>query len=176
MDYRSIPRALAVHRAWTDNERMAEEESKAGIGHYLARARKQANYTQPQVAPLLGYESKSGLSALERGANEPTAEVLCKMADLYGCTLDYLLGREDKARPDFQGITREHTDFLRELAQLPQDVQDQIIGLVHSLSEPLRGMKMVQDLLSIDPRGERHDITVERLVRAQEAYRQVRRK
>lgn len=31
----------------------------------------------------------------EQGKREPTASVLCRMADYYGVSVDYLLGRSD---------------------------------------------------------------------------------
>lgn len=40
--------------------------------------------------------SKQTVSNWENDKRNPDLETLCKLADLYGCSLDHLVGREDK--------------------------------------------------------------------------------
>ena len=64
----------------------------------LRLARIQAGYVQGDtVSELLGIH-KNTLYRYERGDTFPTVEILIKLADLYGSTLDALVGRRPGSR------------------------------------------------------------------------------
>ncbi len=54
--------------------------------------REDADYTQAQVAQILG-TSQTMYARYERGANEMPIRHLLKLCELYGVSADYLLGR-----------------------------------------------------------------------------------
>ena len=54
--------------------------------------REDRDLTQKQVAQMLGM-SQTGYSKYETGENDIPTTVLIKLADFYGTTTDYLLGR-----------------------------------------------------------------------------------
>jgi transcriptional regulator with XRE-family HTH domain len=54
--------------------------------------------TGETVANAIGI-SESAYRNYERGVREPSFDILAKLADFYGVTTDYLLGREDKNDP-----------------------------------------------------------------------------
>lgn len=56
--------------------------------------REDHDMTQSQVAKILGM-SQTGYSKYETGENDIPTAILIKLADLYGTTTDYLLGRTD---------------------------------------------------------------------------------
>ena len=56
--------------------------------------REDRDLTQKQIAQLLGM-SQTGYSKYETGENDIPTTVLIKLADFYGTTTDYLLGRTD---------------------------------------------------------------------------------
>ena len=56
--------------------------------------RKEKNLNQEEAAKLLGL-SISSYCRYERGEREPDAPVLWRMADLFGVSIDYLVGRTD---------------------------------------------------------------------------------
>lgn len=56
--------------------------------------REDHDLTQKQIAQLLGM-SQTGYSKYETGENDIPTAVLIKLADFYGTTTDYLLGRTD---------------------------------------------------------------------------------
>jgi len=58
----------------------------------LARLRKEKKLSQKTVAKKLGV-SQALLSHYENGIREPGLEFLYNSADLYGCSVDFLLGR-----------------------------------------------------------------------------------
>ena len=57
--------------------------------------REDRDLTQKQVAQMLGM-SQTGYSKYETGENDIPTQILLKLADFYGTTTDYLLGRTDK--------------------------------------------------------------------------------
>ena len=54
--------------------------------------REDRDLTQKQIAQMLGM-SQTGYSKYETGENDIPTTVLIKLADFYGTTTDYLLGR-----------------------------------------------------------------------------------
>ena len=57
--------------------------------------REDMDLNQTQIAKYLGM-SQTGYSKYETGENDLPTQVLIKLADLYGTSIDYLLGRTDK--------------------------------------------------------------------------------
>ena len=72
--------------------------TKELIGRNIKKYRKAAGHTQQDLGNKIGY-SDSGISAFENGVNEVDMETLKKIADIYGITVDDLLG--DANAPDF---------------------------------------------------------------------------
>ena len=59
----------------------------------LKEIRQKRNFTQKDVADHLNC-STVAYSRYENGTRQPSIEVLLKMADLFGVTVDFLLGRQ----------------------------------------------------------------------------------
>lgn len=72
--------------------------ARTHLGRCLALARERSGQAQGDVAVALGV-SRPTLSAWERGLAEPLALDLQRLADLYGVTLDQLVGRADLPPP-----------------------------------------------------------------------------
>lgn len=62
------------------------------IKEILKTERKKNKYTQQQIADILKMQ-RGSYAKYETGANTPTVENIIKLADLYGVSTDYLLGR-----------------------------------------------------------------------------------
>lgn len=75
----------------------------------LRAARKAAGMKQTDVAKIVGI-CQSGYSDWERGKNKIDNKSLQKLAELYGCSVDYLLGREDTKTPAPEGHGGEGAD------------------------------------------------------------------
>ena len=67
-------------------------------GEKIARLRKENNYTQEQLAALLGV-SRQAISKWESDGAWPETDKLIRLSDLFGCTVDYLL--KENAPPTF---------------------------------------------------------------------------
>ena len=60
--------------------------------------REDKDWNQTQVAEYLNM-SQTGYSKYETGENDVPVSVLCKLADLYQTSIDYLVGRTDERNP-----------------------------------------------------------------------------
>ena len=65
----------------------------------LKDLRTRANYSQQKLADITGI-SKTVLAELETGKRNIGLAILTKLADFYGVTLDYIMGREAKNETD----------------------------------------------------------------------------
>ena len=65
---------------------------RESITSNIKRLRKESGLTQQQVADKVNV-SRSAYSQYEMGLKQPTIDTLVKSADLYKCSLDYLVGR-----------------------------------------------------------------------------------
>lgn len=59
----------------------------------LRELRKQKKATQEELAKYLNVH-KTTYSGYENGTREPSIDTLCKLADYFNVSLDYLVGRE----------------------------------------------------------------------------------
>ena len=69
-----------------------------GIGDTLANLRKEKELGQKEMASLLNL-SVGTISNYENGVHSPDLETLSKLADFFGVTTDYLLGRTEYRCP-----------------------------------------------------------------------------
>ena len=60
--------------------------------------RNDSDLNQTQVAKMLGM-SQTGYSKYETGENDIPTEILIKLADFYGTSVDYLLGLTSERTP-----------------------------------------------------------------------------
>jgi len=68
------------------------------LGDKLSKLRKENNYTQEQLADILGV-SRQAISKWESDTAFPETERLIRISELYGCSLDYLLKDEADIPP-----------------------------------------------------------------------------
>lgn len=85
-------------------------------GEKLAMYRKQNNYTQEQLAELLGV-SRQAISKWESNTAYPETEKLIKLSKLYECSLDYLL-KEEQDLSDEKPHTTEPQQYNFNLRNL----------------------------------------------------------
>lgn len=76
------------------------------VKNNIKAAREKQGLTQQECAELFNVKLRAW-QTYEQGVSEPKFEVLCKIADKFGVTTDYLLGRENG---DFFGKTKEEKD------------------------------------------------------------------
>lgn len=91
---------------------------KQSIGEFLATLRRANGYTQQEVADKLGISNRT-LSAWERGAAMPDILLLPALADLYGVTVDEILGGERNGGIEKPSVTQKSQNkiYKRKLAK-----------------------------------------------------------
>lgn len=83
----------------------------------LRNLRKSANLTQEKLADELQIDKRQ-ISKLETAYNEPNIELLIKLADCFGCSVDYLLGRESEDGIIVVSESNEYTQNEKDLIEL----------------------------------------------------------
>ena len=64
----------------------------------IRNLREYKDWTQQKIADML-FINRRTYAAYENGINSMTPETLCKIADIFGTSVDYLLGRTDIYEP-----------------------------------------------------------------------------
>ncbi|MBE6888592.1 MAG: helix-turn-helix transcriptional regulator [Ruminococcaceae bacterium] len=81
------------------------------LGEKLSMYRKQNNYTQEQLAELVGV-SRQAVSKWESDLAYPETEKLIKLSELYDCSLDYLLkDKQPEVQPNQVGLRLNFSDI-----------------------------------------------------------------
>ena len=92
----------------------------------LKELRKQQKLTQQEVAEKL-FISQHGYSNYEIEKTEPNIETLCKLADLFNVSLDYLVGREFKNEIGY--LSNEQKNVIFVLKQLNDNQLNEVLSL-----------------------------------------------
>lgn len=101
----------------------------------LQQLRKSRGLTQDDLAEILGI-SLSSYQKYERDAISPSYETLCKIADFYHVTTDYLLGREPATDPfDMLQLPEDQKSVMERFASFPDDVRAIVLDAIKELAE-----------------------------------------
>lgn len=83
----------------------------------LKKLRKEKKVTQEQLAKIIGVE-RSSIGKYETGT-QPSTDIMKRIADYFGVTVDYLLGREEtKKAPVSPAVTTEDEELMEYLEEL----------------------------------------------------------
>lgn len=90
----------------------------------IKELRKEKGLTQEELAKMLGLSAKSNIANYENGANAPSDEVKLKMCEIFGCTMDYLMGKSefktDKENFDNYMINQNKLTILKTIYEYHQ--------------------------------------------------------
>lgn len=86
---------------------------------------------QSDVAAYIGVNN-STYAYYERGTHNPTPETLCKLADIFGVTVDELLGRSPQLFDDARVPKTEVQDLFDRLNVVDQG---RVLGYMYSILE-----------------------------------------
>lgn len=111
----------------------------------LRALRKENNYTAKQLSSLIGY-SVNIIYDWEKGRCEPPYNVLIKLSNIFGVSIDYLLGIEDdlgikgyepaKERISAaEPLSGEEEDLLKDFRKLGVFARSSILIQVRALAE-----------------------------------------
>ncbi len=86
------------------------------LGEKIARQRKELNYTQEQLADILGV-SRQSISKWESDIAYPETDKLIELGKLFDCSMDYLLKEEitEKSGVQTSGFTEKVEEISRKV-------------------------------------------------------------
>lgn len=85
----------------------------------LVILRKEHGYTQEDLSKFLNL-TRSAIGNYELGINEPSLDTMVAIANLYGVSLDWLMGRTD-LRYNFNLENKENTEVIIKLYETLKD-------------------------------------------------------
>ena len=98
----------------------------------IKELREEKNWQQKDVAVKLN-RTAACISSWETGKTEPSIDDILKLADLFGVSCDYLLGRTDES-----GIVNSFSPMQNQLLSLYQSLsleeQYRVLGFVQALA------------------------------------------
>lgn len=116
------------------------------VGARFVSAREVNGWGQSEAAGLLGYSNSTQLSLIERGERLPPLALVCRAAEVYASSVDYLLGVSDDPERDVRQATRgavlRHVRAL--IAKNAEIVSEAVIdGLHGDFSTELRATCLI---------------------------------
>jgi transcriptional regulator with XRE-family HTH domain len=102
----------------------------------LVQAREFCGYNRKQFASVIGLPYRT-ITNYENGAREPGSEYITKVADICGCTTDWLLGLTESARVAVPNETAEGDQQVDVLLAVCAGLNAAAIGRVISYAEDL---------------------------------------
>ena len=99
----------------------------------IKELRELKGYTQQELAEMLS-RKKASICDWEKGRCEPSIFDLIKLADIYECSIDYLIGREN----DFgiieskNNLTLDENELLTIYRKLDERKQNKLIGYANA--------------------------------------------
>ena len=105
------------------------------VKNNIKNAREARGFTQQECADTFGVKIRAW-QTYEQGVSEPKYELLCKIADTFGVTTDYLLGREPQPNPlAMLNISVNDKKFIEIYSELPDTHKQIFIDTMIKLSE-----------------------------------------
>lgn len=115
----------------------------------LKLLRSSKGLTQSQLAEILGLSNKS-ISVYEKGTSMPNMDVLCKIADYFGVSIDYLIGRSNSVNTKLESISALNHSAILKIQYLSTMVYKQTgISLADILSALIEAPKFDKILRTI---------------------------
>lgn len=111
----------------------------------IKAAREKQGLTQQECADLFDVKLRAW-QTYEQGVSEPKFEVLCKIADLFGVTTDYLLGREPAPDPfaDLNLNKESEDDVIDKYMSLPPNIRACLMDVLLQLADAAKQRKNAQ--------------------------------
>ena len=94
----------------------------AGLPEKIKKLRVKNGFSQREVAKYLDVSS-SIISGYETGERTPSVEMLLSLSNLYQCSTDYLLGREDTGLSTGLNVDGLSDDQILALAELVRAIK-----------------------------------------------------
>lgn len=105
------------------------------LGEKIKALREERGYMQSYVAVQLGIAPNT-LSGYEKNNRKPNSDMIKKLAEFYGVTIDYLLGNESSSLDDLEEAFPEGVQVLRRASkELTPEAKKKMIQLMKAFLE-----------------------------------------
>jgi len=118
---------MAVSTGWPSMKTKDEQIYFKELGARIARSRKARHLTQQAVADQLGIAQQT-VAHYEAGRMRVPAFALSPLAEMFGLTVDELLGQEMK--PGKRGPMPKLQKQIERISQLPRTTQQVVINML----------------------------------------------
>lgn len=93
------------------------------IGSKLKNLRLKKNYTVKYVCDALNIPNRT-YRGYELDESTPHVETICKIADFYAVSVDWLLGRDTTQRANYKDYQKQIYKDLAEIKRCQEDIND----------------------------------------------------
>lgn len=100
----------------------------------LKTIRQNENLSQSDVAKKLGL-SLRGYQDIENGVHETSVANLIKLADLFGCSVDYLVGHQAQGIVHIESLNNDQQKLLELIKKLSPEAAKFLVGYVSRMIE-----------------------------------------
>ena len=97
----------------------------------LKELRKKNHKTQEEMAALIGV-TRGAYGNIENGKREPDFKTLSKLADYFGVSVDWLIGRDKQSTPPDE-LSAGESSLLRIFRELNEEGQEKLLDLADDL-------------------------------------------
>ena len=115
------------------------------VGNRIKKMRQQRDMTQRELAVRLGLNSETAVANYENGRSIPKDDIKYKICDIFNCSMDYLMGKED-----FKQALKRKEDIIEVVsvnvygtipAGIPLEMIENVIGIEELPKEASKGNK-----------------------------------
>lgn len=138
------------------------------VGNRIRKLRQEYNMTQRELANKLGLNSETAIANYENGRSIPKDDIKYKLCDLFNCTMDYIMGKED-----FNNAMVKQKDYSKVVtvnvygtipAGIPLEMIEDIIDTEELSGDSIKGDKKFFALKikgsSMEPEYHNNDIVI----------------
>lgn len=141
----------------------------------LQKLRKQRNLTQEDISGILEIKL-STYQKYERDAISPPYETLIKIADFYGVTTDYLLGRDQDEPSTIEKLAGEFNmsalerEIIDGYVKLPKDMREDLMEFLHKSVKKVMSESKAEENPPHIEQSEKETITTLRYARSEDGH------
>jgi transcriptional regulator with XRE-family HTH domain len=129
-----------------------EGDSAESLGSRIARLRREKGWNQKELADRVGAKPTQ-ISKYERGIYLPRPDVLPKLGEALGVSLDYLMTGRSSGEPRRDFRLRERVEALE---TLPETQRSNLVAFLDALLAAHHLLRRYQELLQQHGRGVSH--------------------
>lgn len=104
----------------------------------LKKLRQEKKYSQQKLADILNV-SRSTVAMWETNASEPSNEMLRQIADIFGVSTDYLLGKKDDPTPQKDALDGVEFAFYGDVSDFTEEEKQDLADFVEFIRSKRKG-------------------------------------